>query len=69
MRQKYQGTDRSWRQKQRAYIPKDDVSYPTFRTESVLLTSIFDAEENRDVVVIDTPNAFIQTRVEDKKDT
>ena len=68
-RQKDQGTDRSWRQKQRAYIPKDDASYPTFRTESVLLTSIFDAEENRDVVVIDTPNSFIQTRVEDKNDT
>jgi hypothetical protein len=27
-----------------------------------------DAEEGRDVAVIDIPNAFVQTRVEDEKD-
>jgi hypothetical protein len=32
------------------------------------LTCIIDAEEGRDVTVIDVPNAFIQTRVEDEKD-
>jgi hypothetical protein len=37
-------------------------------TESVLLTCIIDAEEDRDVAVIDIPNAFIQTKVEDEKD-
>jgi hypothetical protein len=36
--------------------------------ESVLLTCIIDAEEERDVAVIDIPNAFVQTRVEDEKD-
>ena len=34
----------------------------------MILTCIVDAEEGRDVTVIDIPNAFIQTRVEDEKD-
>jgi hypothetical protein len=54
--------------KQRDYISKGDASSPTVATESVLLTCIIDAEEERDVAVIDIPNVFIQTRVEDKKD-
>jgi hypothetical protein len=54
--------------KQRDYISKEDASSPTVTTESVLLSCIFDAEEERDVAVVDTPNASIQTRVEDEKD-
>jgi hypothetical protein len=54
--------------KQRDYISKEDASSPTVATESVLLTCIVDAEEERDVAVIDIPNAFIQTKVEDEKD-
>jgi hypothetical protein len=54
--------------KQRDYISKEDASSPTVATESVLLTCIIDAEEGRDVAVIDIPNAFIQTRIEDEKD-
>jgi hypothetical protein len=34
----------------------------------VLLSCIIDAEEERDVAVVDTPNAFVQTRVENEKD-
>ncbi len=34
----------------------------------MLLTSIVDAAENRDVAIVDIPNAFIQTRVENEKD-
>jgi hypothetical protein len=37
-------------------------------TESVVLTCIIDAQEGRDVAVVDIPNAFIQTRVKSKKD-
>ena len=37
-------------------------------TESILLTCIVEAEEARDVAVIDIPNAFVQTRVEDEVD-
>ena len=54
--------------KQRDYISKEDASSPTVATESVLLTCIVDAEEEREVAVVDIPNAFVQTRVEDEKD-
>jgi hypothetical protein len=52
--------------KQRDYISKEDASLPTVATEAVLLSCIIDAKEGRDVAVIDIPNAFIQTRVEDE---
>jgi hypothetical protein len=54
--------------KQRDYISKEDASLPTVATEAVLLSCIINAEEGRDVAVIDIPNAFIQTRVEDEGD-
>ncbi len=54
--------------KQRDYISKEDSSSPTVATESVLLSCIIDAEEGRDVAIIDIPNAFIQTSIEDEKD-
>jgi hypothetical protein len=34
----------------------------------VLLSCIIDADEHRDVAVVDIPNAFVQTRVENEKD-
>jgi hypothetical protein len=52
--------------KQRDYISKEDASSPTVATQAVLLSCIIDAEKGRDVAVIDIPNAFIQTRVEDE---
>jgi hypothetical protein len=54
--------------KQQDYISKEDASSPTIATEAVLLSCIIDAEEERDVAIIDIPNAFIQTRVEDEED-
>ncbi len=33
-----------------------------------MLTCIVDANKNRDVAIVDIPNAFIQTFVEDEKD-
>jgi hypothetical protein len=54
--------------KQRDYISKDNASSPTVATESVLLSCIIDAKEHRDVDVVDIPNAFVQTRVENEKD-
>ena len=54
--------------KQRDCISKEDASSPTIATEAVLLSWIIDAEEERDVAVIDILNAFIQTRVKDEKD-
>ena len=54
--------------KQRDFISKEDASSPTVSTEAVMLTCVVDAEEDRDMAVIDIPNAFIQTRVENEKD-
>jgi hypothetical protein len=54
--------------KQQDYLTKEDSSSQTVATESVLLTSIVDADEKQDVAIIDIPNAFIQTWVDDKKD-
>jgi hypothetical protein len=54
--------------KQRDYILKENASSPTVATEAILLSCIIDAEEGRDVTVINIPNAFIQTRVEDEGD-
>jgi hypothetical protein len=53
---------------QRGHVTKEESSSPTVSTESVLLTSIVDAHEGREVAVIDIPNAYIQTHVDDPKD-
>jgi hypothetical protein len=53
---------------QRGYMMKEDASSPTVSSEAVMLTCIVDANENRDVAIVDIPNAFVQTVVEDKKD-
>ena len=50
--------------KQRNFISKEDASSPTVVTESVLVTCIVEAQEERYVAVVDIPNAFIQTKVE-----
>ena len=41
---------------------------PTVSSESVLLTSLIDAKENWDVAIVDIPNAFFQTVIEDDDD-
>ena len=53
---------------QRNFMSKEETSSPTAATEAVLLTSIVDATEERDVAIVDIPNAFIQMRVENKQD-
>jgi hypothetical protein len=54
--------------KQCNFISKEDASSPTVAKVSVLLTCIVYAEEEWDVAVINIPNAFIQTQVQDEKD-
>lgn len=46
---------------QRSFIDKDEASSPTVATEAVLITGVIDAHENRDVMTLDVPNAFVQT--------
>ena len=55
--------------KQRLWMDKTDTASPTVLLESVLLTSIIDAKENRDVATIDIPNAFVQTEMGDEEET
>jgi hypothetical protein len=52
--------------KQRDYITKEDVSSPTVTAEAVMLTCVIDAQENRDVAVVDIPKAFAQTVVSEE---
>jgi Reverse transcriptase (RNA-dependent DNA polymerase) len=49
--------------KQRGFISKEEASSPTVATESVILTSVIDAIEGRDVAIVDISNAFIQIRI------
>ena len=46
---------------QRTVYSKEETYSPTSSQESVILTSIIDAKESREVAVCDIPNAFIQT--------
>ena len=46
--------------KQRLSTPKDAASSPMVATESVLLSCVIDAKEQRDVATVDIPGAFMQ---------
>ena len=54
--------------KQRGTINKEDATSPTAALESILLTATIDAKDGRDVAIINIPNAFVQTRIEDDND-
>ncbi len=43
------------------HVTKEESSSLTVSTKAVLLTSIVNAHEGRDIAVIDIPNVFIQT--------
>jgi hypothetical protein len=47
--------------KQHDFITKEDVSPPTVTAEAVMLNCVINAQEDRDVAVVDIPNAFAQT--------
>ena len=52
----------------RGWIIKEDKSSPTVLTESIKILSMVDAQEGRDVLSMDVPNAFIQTIMPPKED-
>ncbi len=54
--------------KQQGYVTKENASSPMVSSEAVMLMCVMDAIKKRDVAVVDIPNAFIQTVVEDEKD-
>jgi hypothetical protein len=47
----------------REWLDKQDSASPTVTLESILLTTVIDAHEDRDVMTVDVPNAFIQTEL------
>ena len=49
---------------QRACIQKEEASSPIASTEALIMTSEIDAEEERDIVTLDIPNAFVQMPIE-----
>ena len=52
----------------RKHMEDVDTSSPTASLEGILLTAMIDAEEDRDVMSSDIPNAFIQAPVEKNDD-
>ncbi len=68
--EKRDGTIKAWKviggNKQRDYITKEDVSSPMVTAEAVMLTCVIDAQDERDVAVVDIPNAFVQTVVSEE---
>ena len=46
---------------QRSYINKEYAASPTVTTEALLTTAVIDAKQNRNVITLDIPNAFVQT--------
>ena len=48
--------------KERAWVPKEDASFPTPAPESVFLSCAIDAKEARDVATLDIPGMFLQTK-------
>ena len=52
--------------KQRVWTTKEDATSPTVSTEAVLLTSVIDTKERREVMTVDIPGAFMQ---EDQDET
>ena len=56
------------RQQAKIFYLQRRCKSPTVATESLLLTCIADVEEHRDVALVGIPSAFIQARVQHKKD-
>lgn len=55
--------------KQRDKMTKDESTSPTVRIESVFLTSVIEAKENRDVAAVDIRGAFLHTPQDPNDDT
>lgn len=56
------------RRVQRKYISKEESASPTAATESIFLTGVIEAKEERNIITLDVPNAFIQTYLEDESE-
>ena len=52
----------------REWLSREESASPTVSLESIFLTSIIDAKEERDVMTTDIPNAFIHAQMPDVQD-
>jgi hypothetical protein len=52
----------------REWLSREDSASPTAALESIMLTAVIDAHEERDVMTCDIPNAFIQALMPEVKD-
>ena len=52
----------------RDWLTKEEAYSPTAAIESVMVTATIDAFENRDVMVMDIPNAFIQASMPEREE-
>jgi hypothetical protein len=48
---------------QRAYISREEATSPTVSSEAIITTGVIDAKQRRDVMTLDIPNAFLQTKI------
>jgi hypothetical protein len=51
---------------QRKWMEKEETSSPTVSTEATMITGVIEARERRDVATCDIPNAFVQTKLDEK---
>eukprot|EP00978_Attheya_sp_CCMP212_P020734 scaffold59681_cov29-Attheya_sp.AAC.1 len=49
---------------QREYIEREDAASPTASTGSIIIISVIDTKQNRDIMTSDIPNAFVQTEID-----
>ena len=50
---------------QRVYTDKDLVVSQTCRSEIIMVASVIDSHEKRDVAIVDIPNEFVQTDIQE----
>jgi hypothetical protein len=48
---------------QQSYIEKEEATSPTALTEAIMITAAIEADENRDIMTVDIPNALVQTEI------
>ena len=51
---------------QRGKYEKEDAASPTVAVESVIITSVVDAKEGRDVAIVDIPSAYLHADMDDE---
>ena len=54
--------------KTRDWLTREDAMSPTAALESIFLTAVIEAKEERDIMTCDIPNAFIQAEMPDIKE-